>query len=515
MLDLQLDLVEKPEPRTKSNLTAQDIHFTALQWLSEGRTDDAKKATEAALVLDPSYHPGWHNRGSMLFEEGVKTNDSSKFFEAVLSYNHAIQIERKPEYLANRGMAWQNMGIIGAARGDYDEALKARHWQEPLFNYGNLEMLECNWAKALDYYTEAIQLGAGPHAWLYRAMCRLHLGDLKQGFLEFESRWQTGFLPIRRFSFPTWQGEDLNGKSIYLYGEQGLGDIIQFVRYATTIKERWDCKVVVEVRGTLLHLADSVPGVDHVAVYGEQPPVCDYNSSMISAGIWLGIELDTIPAPSRYMWPSRYRVDQWRSRLQGEFIDACDSQMRSHYLVGLCWAGQARPQFPHANQIDQRRSTQLAHYAPLFELPGVTFISLQMGEPAKQVKHPPAGPAGIWNNDLDFEDFADTAALMECCDLVVSVDTAVAHVAAAIGRPTLLLSRFDACWRWLYGVDPNRVDSPWYPSMRLFRQPHKGAWGPVMVDVAKYLGSILESKRNRGVTPALWGKGESGEQPGF
>lgn len=508
MLDLQLDLVDTPAPRTKSNLTAQDIHFTALQWLSEGRTDDAKKATEAALVLDPNYHPGWHNRGSMLFEEGVKLNDSSKYFEAVLSYNHALQIERKPEYLANRGMAWQNMGIIGAARGDYDEALAVKRWHEPLFNYGNLELLEGNYQKAFDYYTEAIQLGAGPAAWLYRAMCRLHMGDLKQGFLEFESRWQTGMLPLRRFPFPVWQGEDLSGKSLYLYGEQGLGDIVQFIRYVTEIKARWDCEVTVEVRGTLLKLAETVLGADCVMVYGEQPSNCDYNSSMISAGIWLGIDLDTIPAPKRYMWPSRYRVDQWRSRLRGEFAEYTAQPVATSYLVGLCWAGQARPQFPHANQIDSKRSTQLAQYGPLFELDHVTFISLQQGEPTKQVRHPPPGKAGIWNNDLDFEDFADTAALMELCDLVISVDTAVAHVAAAIGRPTLLLSRFDACWRWLYGVDPKRVDSPWYPTMRLFRQPHKGGWGPVIVDVAKYLGSIVESKRSRGVAPTLWGTGE-------
>jgi len=198
---------------------------------------------------------------------------------------------------------------------------------------------------------------------------------------------------------------------------------------------------------------------------------------MMSLPLAFATRIETIPADIPYLWADAQKAAYWRERLE-RGKSASGETARSGYAplkVGLVWAGGARPHLPRANRIDKRRSMSLSQLAPLAGVPGVAFVSLQKGGPAEQARTPPSGMHLLdWSNELN--DFADTAALIESLDLVISVDTAVAHLAGALGKPVWVLNRFDTCWRWLL----ERPDSPWYPTMRLFRQPAAGDWDSVI-----------------------------------
>jgi hypothetical protein len=196
----------------------------------------------------------------------------------------------------------------------------------------------------------------------------------------------------------------------------------------------------------------------------------------------VGTTLDTIPAATPYMDADPARAADWRERLAG----------LPGLRIGLVWAGSARSEMPELSAVDRRRSIALHLMAPLGEAAGVSFISLQKGEPAAQADHLPDGMA-LHDFTADLHDFADTAALIDGLDLVISVDTAVAHLAGALGKPVWLLNRFDTCWRWLL----NRDDSPWYPRLRQFRQPAPGDWNAVVREVRDALGRLAAGDRDQ------------------
>jgi hypothetical protein len=223
----------------------------------------------------------------------------------------------------------------------------------------------------------------------------------------------------------------------------------------------------------------TVPGVDEVVTYGDRMPEQDYCCAMLSAPRVCGTTLETIPGPVRYISADKHRIGVWRDRINEDL-----AQFGDRLKVGICWSGMSRPMQPIADSVDKRRSTALAQWAPIAEVPGVLFVSLQCGAPAEQVKRPPVGMT-IADYSEQFDDFADTAALIENLDLVITVDTAVVHCAAALGKPTWMLSRFDGCWRWLGA----RRDSPWYPTLTQFRQPAPGDWDSVMKEVAAELAA--------------------------
>jgi tetratricopeptide (TPR) repeat protein len=299
-----------------------------------------------------------------------------------------------------------------------------------------------------------------------RALALLIAGDFERGFTELEWRWRSPLMRPHGIPGPQWQGEPPAGKTILIHDEGGFGDTLQFVRYAPMVAAL-GARVLVQVQPPLLRLIRrSMPGAEIVA-RGETLPAFDLHCPMLSLPHCLRTTLDTVPADLPYLYPDPAAAERWRARL----ADAASKNL----LVGLVWAGASRPDMPDAFAMNQRRSLSLARFAPLAEVPGVRFVSLQLdAEPVP----PPPGMA-ILDPMSEMGDFDDTAALVVNLDLVIAADTAVAHLAGGLGRPVWVLSRYDACWRWLAG----RTDCPWYPKLRFYRQPRPGDWDPVIAAV--------------------------------
>jgi hypothetical protein len=256
-----------------------------------------------------------------------------------------------------------------------------------------------------------------------------------------------------------------------LYAEQALGDSIQFLRYARMVAEG-GARVLLEVPRPLRRLAGSIPDVAGVYAAGDMLPPFDEAVPLLHLPWAFGTTLETIPTTVPYLRGDLTRAARFRRRLSG----------LPGLRVGLVWSGDPRPNIPEQALMDARRSVKLKDLAPLARVPGVVFVSLQKGAPAAQAAEPPEGMVlHDWTDEL--EDFTDTAALMTALDLVISVDTAPAHLAGAVGRQVWLLNRYDTDFRWLL----DRDDSPWYPTMRQFRQVRPGGWDEVIERVAAAL----------------------------
>ncbi|XKH38535.1 hypothetical protein ACIU1J_25365 [Azospirillum doebereinerae] len=272
-----------------------------------------------------------------------------------------------------------------------------------------------------------------------------------------------------------WRGEPLNGATILLHAEQGHGDTLHFVRYAPLVAAQGG-RVVLAVQPALKRLVAGMPGVAAVYALTEAFPAPDLHCPLLSLPRLLGTELDTIPSGIPYLHPPAAAVGKWLGQpLPGAGL-----------RVGLVWSGDPRPSLLRANLTDRRRSMTLRDLAPLAEVPNLRFVSLQMGGPAAQLADPPAG-MDIHDPMGAVTDFADTAALVLRLDLVITVDTSVAHLVGALGKPVWVLSRYDGCWRWLQ----DRDDTPWYPTMRLFRQTVSGDWTTVGRRVADALHKLV------------------------
>jgi tetratricopeptide (TPR) repeat protein len=405
------------------------VHFNLSNALAyQGRPDEAAAGYRRAIELRPDYADAHNNLGNLLREQG-------RLEEALACYRRAVQ-----------------------ARPDHPGGHN---------NLGNMLMRLGRPEEALPCFRRAVALGPDyPDAHFNLARLLLAQGELAEGWQEFEWRWQTPDLIECRRSFaqPQWRGEPAAGRTLLIHAEQGFGDTLQFCRYARLAAER-GLRVILEVPKPLVRLLRSLAGVDRVLAQGEALPPFDLHCPMLSLPLALGTTLATIPGTTPYLRADDSQIAAWRARL--------DALANQGLRIGLVWAGSARQHLPNAAAIDRRRSMAPELLAPLFDVPGLQFFSLQ--------KDGPAAPPHFRLIDVmsEMTDFADTAALVENLDLVISVDTAVAHLAAALGRPVWLLDRFDPCWRWLIG----RRDTPWYPTLRLFRQPEPGNWASVIEEV--------------------------------
>jgi tetratricopeptide (TPR) repeat protein len=410
----------------------------ALQGL--GRPEDALESCEQALALEPNYAEAHHNRASALY--GLR-----RLEEALESCDLALAL--KPDFAE----AQDSRGVALSELGRFDEALES---------YGRALALKPDYAEAHHNM----------------AMCRLRLGDdpqnWKTGWAQYEQRWGTRqFAAMRRdFDAPLWLGvEDIRGRTILLHAEQGLGDTLQFCRYAPAVAAL-GARVVLEVDPGLEQLLSRLDGVDQIVTRGGAAPAHDYQTPLMSLPLALGAG----PQGDAYLSANPAQAATWAARL-GE---------RRGLRIGLCWAGGTRPGIAVADAIDKRRSLPLEAFAPLAQVPGLEIYSLQKGPPAAQLAQAQArdwgGPA-IADPTGDLKSFADTAALVANLDLVITCDTSTAHLAGGMGKPVWILNRFDACWRWLDGRD----DSPWYPSARLFKQTTPGDWDGVVEGVTRGL----------------------------
>jgi tetratricopeptide (TPR) repeat protein len=387
-----------------------------------------------------------------------------------------VQCRRAIELRPDDPVNYSNLGSIHGAMGDLDQAEAAyRHalklrpdYLEVYCNLGHLFYFKGLWDQAEAVYHDVLARKPDhPQAHWSLALIYLSRGDYQRGWDHYEWRWRVKELRMRRRTdAPRWDGGDLNGRAILIHNEQGFGDTIQFIRYLPEVARRGG-KIILACQRELFSLLETFPHI-HQCVPNDQP-VSGYEvlCPLLSLPGLFQTRVQSIPADVPYLRADPVRSQRWRERL------ADDGRLK----VGLVWAG--RPKHPN----DRNRSIPLERLAPLAGAPRARFISLQTGQAAGQAKTAPM-PLDDWTGEL--ADFAETAALIDNLDLVISVDTAVIHLAGALGKRVWVLLPFIPDWRWMM----EREDSPWYPTMRLFRQEHIGEWEMPIEQVAKTLQSI-------------------------
>ena len=436
---------------------------------------------DKAIALKPDYAEAFYNRGNALRE-------MKALGEAIAAFDKAIAL--KPDYTEaynNRGNALQDLKQFEAAIADYDKALAADpDYAEAYYNRGNARRELRQLDAAMADYDKAIAMKPDyASAYWNQALNLLVSGDFQKGFELYEWRWKNPNLQMepRPFVQPLWLGETaLRSKKILLHAEQGLGDTIQFCRYASLAAQA-GAEVILEVPQPLVALLKSLKGASAIVAQGEPLPDFDCHCPLMSLPLAFKTRLDTIPDPTPYLHADPAKVRDWQARIG----------VRKALKVGIVWSGGVRPGLSEA--WGERRNIPLATFAGGLSAIDADFFSLQKGDPAEANilgREAEFWPRGNFHNfTADIADFADTAALVAGLDLVVSVDTSTAHLAAALGKPTWILNRLDNDWRWLL----DRNDSPWYRSVALYRQDASQSWEPVLRRVADDLTQLAEHRR--------------------
>jgi tetratricopeptide (TPR) repeat protein len=454
-----------------------------------GQVEEGLASCNAAVSAASDYAAAHNSRGSALIA-------LNRHVKALAAYDRALALDPQfAEAHYNRANALQRLDRLDDALSGYERALTLLpDFMEARHNHGaTLHCLGRHAEALIDFARVQAMRPDFVDAHCYESLSRLALGDFREGWRKYEWRWKSADLLSARRSFPQplWLGETpLTGRTLLIHAEQGFGDTLQFCRYLPLLPP--DVRIIFEVQRPLLRLMQRLPRLATpgapltLVAHGDELPPFDLQCPLLSLPLAFGTALETIPHRVPYLGVDPGSVSPWRARV------AALPGLR----VGICWSGDPRHHLPSANTIDRRRSTELASWAPLAALPTISLVSLQKGASAQQLADPPPGlTIHDWTDELD--DFADTAALVETLDLVITVDTATAHLTGALGKPVWILNRYDACWRWL----TNRTDSPWYPTATLFRQPNLGNWGAVFAEVAAALRDVTAVPARRALTP--------------
>ena len=423
------------------------------------RPDEALASYDQALALQPDYAQAHSNRGALFMH-------LKRYAEALLCFDRALA--SKPDYMdawSNRGLALHELGRTGEAVRSYDQAISLKpDYADAYYNRGNAFMAQNDLRQALASYDRAIALQPGyAQACFNKSLALLLGGQLVPGWEMYEWRWKNEKSGTRppRFTQPRWLGsESLVGKTILLYGEQGLGDSIQFCRYVPLVKQL-GARVLLSVPQALLRLLEGMAGIDELLETGTPLPPFDCHCPLLSLPLAFKTGLDQIPALVPFLPGSQEQRTVWRQRLG----------RKQAVRVGLVWRGST------VNTNDHKRSFPLAQWLPHLP-PGLDYVSLQKEMRPEDL--PALAGSSIRHFGEQIHDFTDTAALCALMDVVVTVDTSVAHLAATLGKPTWILLTCAPDWRWLL----EREDSPWYPSARLYRQAVPGAWGALLERLA-------------------------------
>ena len=430
------------------------------------RLEEAIASYDMAIQIKPDYAEAYNNRGNAL-------KDLKRLEESIASYDMAIQI--KPDYAEaynNRGNALKERRKIDAAIRDYSQAIDLKpNCFEAFNNQGNGLKEKKQLSAAIASYNKAIEIKPDfAEAYWNKSLALLLSGDYINGWEFYEWRWQRHeFASLKRdFLQPLWLGTpSLLNKSILLHGEQGFGDTIQFFRYAKLVSDL-GAKVILEVQKPLITLLEDLDGIAFATTRGEKLPEFDFHCPLMSLPHALKTTVDTIPTRNPYILSKLAKVAIWETKL-GKRIKP---------RVGVVWSGNRRHKNDHARSISLK---QLLLYLP----ENCQYISLQKGLSLAEGKLLHENPQ-ILNFAHELHDFSDTAALTELLDCIVSVDTSVAHLAAAMGKKTWVLLPNDPDWRWFL----DREDSPWYPTIKLYRQPVPGDWFSVFARVREDLLSL-------------------------
>jgi len=495
------------------------LHFLGLIALRNGDRKAAVELFGRAVSADPRNAVAHYCHGQTLHELGdmpgalaslgraisVKSDYAEAYFwransllalgrfeEALDDYGRAIASrENFMEAHLNRGAVLAQLYRLEAALGSIQRALSlAPDLPQARLNYGNVLRELGRFDAALAEYDRLIAAHADfAAAYCNRAYLLLLLGDYERGWSDHEWRLRNpasaAFRDATRFHQARWSGTGpLNGKTILVYGEQGLGDVIQFCRYATRLAEL-GARVIVEVPRSLCALVETVDGVSQVVARGDEPAEFDCHCPLMSLPHAFRTTLATVPACAPYLRAECGKVRYWSERLP----------RTTKLRVGIVWSGGYRADQPRVWPVNARRNVSLAQLAVLRN-PAVEFVSLQVGEPAiselAQLRASDKFELQLIDHTEMLGDFSDTAALIENLDLVIAVDTSVAHLAGALGKTVWILNRYDTCWRWLLG----RTDSPWYPTARIYRQERPGEWDKVLQLVSSDLAKLVVGRRS-------------------
>jgi Flp pilus assembly protein TadD len=410
-----------------------------------GDHDGALEAFDAALALQPDLAEVHNNKGAALEDMGRRD-------EALKSYGRSCALRD------DAAEPYNNMGTLYAERGDID--------------------------KAMGCFRRAMELDPTfGEPFMNLGMCLMLKGKFEEGARHYERRWHTRKLPLRPRAFeqPQWIGQNIAGKTLLIHAEQGMGDTFQFIRFAPLLARR-GVRVVAEMQVEVIDVIRRMPSIAEAVVTGESLPKFDWHCPTMSLPLAFGVNLGNIPANLPYLDADPDLADLW-----GERLGPADGM----FTVGLVWAG--RP--THKN--DHNRSMTLEILGPLADIPDIRFVSLQKGAPSQQAETPPPGMLLFEATDL-IKSFDDTAALLSHVDLLITVDTSVAHLAGAMGKPVWVFIPDPPEWRWL----EKRSDTPWYPSMRLFRRTGDEPWSNVVNQMVVALRDRIEAlSRNRRSTP--------------
>ncbi|MFL9951646.1 tetratricopeptide repeat-containing glycosyltransferase family protein [Paraburkholderia agricolaris] len=436
---------------------------------------EALNSFDRALALAPDFAPAWNNRACVL-------RDLGRAADALASCDHALALQPGyPDAWSNRGNALSDLNQPHEARASYQRALELAPTFADAWNNLGLTQVDLNeHAQALQSYERALAVNsAAAETHWNRSLCLLQLGQLEAGWAEYEWRWERSRIKASRRTFaqPLWLGDfSIDGKAILLHAEQGLGDTLQFCRYAETVS-KLGAKVVLEVPRELMRLMSTLDGVDQLIEAGHALPPFDCHCPLLSLPLACKTGLASIPSKTPYLFADPQASREWHERIA--------APAQKCLKVGLVWAGGNRPHVAELRKNDARRSITFERLAPILDVPNVRFFSLQKGPAARQLQHDDSH-LNVIDYTEELDDFADTAALVANLDLVISVDTSTAHLAGALDKPVWILNRFDTCWRWML----ERTDTPWYAQAKLFRQPALGDWDSVIRNVRDALAGL-------------------------
>jgi tetratricopeptide (TPR) repeat protein len=479
---------------------------------SLGRLDSALLCYERALALSPNIAEFHNNLGNTLKDQG-KMVEARSCYERAVGLNHnlahahynlanldtqenslsaAVQhyeeaIRLQPdvaEFHLNLGNAFQKQDKVAEAIVQYQRALQLKpDLAQGYTNVGGMLARLGRLEEARQWHSRAIALAPDfADAHWNEALCLLTLEQFDRGWHQHEWRKRVRACSIpRSYSQPLWSGrEPIAGKILFIHWEQGLGDTLQFCRYAKLARDL-GARVILSVQNSLRRLLQTLGPDIEVIGADEDPDYFDFHCAVMSLPLAFGTGLDNIPRQVPYLAADARSVSAWRHRMKP----------LTRPRVGLCWAGDPSRRHPDMVSIDARRSIALSQLGPLTSVAGVSFISLQKGVAAGQLAdREPGVTIHDWSDEM--VDFADTAAVIDALDLVITVDTSFAHAAGALGKPVWILNRFDSCWRWLR----DRTDSPWYPSALLWRQPRAGDWDTVIDAVAVALQNLTRESNS-------------------
>jgi len=503
------------------NPTSAQTHFNmGLALLRQKNIDTAMASFERAIVYKPSYSKAYANLGKILQQKKLKAqaieqykqalsldpslleislalariyNEQHKFQGAIDALEESLEIHSNDiALLFELANSYNMVNRIEEALEIY-KRLEIRYPNRPAILYNIAYTLKKlgRLDESFPYYDKVLQLNpTHAEAHFSRGLAYIVVGDFEKGFKDYEWRWKRPKQgSYRTYPEPRWDGSDLDGKTIFLHAEQGLGDTFQFIRYARIAKEKGGI-VIAGVQKPLVKLLSLCPYIDQVVALDEKPPAFDLHAPLMSLPYILKTTIDTVPTDIPYLYADPTLVEHWNKTLLSS-----DKNIK----VGICWQGNNKYSTPMLRATVALKSIEINKLNPLGAVPGVSIYSLQKTTGTDQLKTlPPEFTIHTFGDDFDESNgrFMDTIAVIKNLDLIITVDTSIGHLAAALGKPTWVILPNPPDWRWMLECD----NTPWYPTMRLFRQPTPGDWESVIEEVAqelkKYVSQIQQVDQN-------------------